>query len=118
MEIAEDRYAPRVRERSAKPARAPWTYRCRLAGRNLLVDVDAFSAGEASALAAGHWGVEDDEVVVDGQRRRWMRWIGISTHDAAPSGMALERSWWCATKLTTMIVIALVAAYVVHIAIP
>ena len=114
MEIAEDQYAPRIHERSAKPARAPWTYRCRLAGRNLVVDVDAFSAGEASALASGHWGVEDHAVAVDGQRRRWMRWIGVSTHDAARSGMALERSWWHATKLITMIGIALAAAYVVH----
>ena len=110
MDIAEDRHAPRIRERSAKPARPPWTYRCRLAGRNLVVDVDAFSAAEASALAAGHWGVADGEVAVDGQRRRWMRWIGISTHDAVRSGMALERSWWHGAKLMTIIVIALVAA--------
>ena len=114
MDITEDRHAPRVREPSAKPARPPWTYRCRLAGRNLVVDVDAFSAGEASALAAGHWGVEDDAVAVDGQRRRWMRWIGISTHDTARSGLALERSWWYAARLMTIIVIALAAAYLVN----
>lgn len=112
MDIAEDRHAPRIRERSAKPARPPWTYRCRLAGRNLVADVDAFSAGEAAALAAGHWGVEDDAVAVDGQRRRWMRWIGISTHDAAWSGMALERSWWHAAKLGLGLALTVAAAYV------
>ena len=114
MDIAEDRHAPRVRERSAKPARAPWTYRCRLAGRNLVVDVDAFSASEAAALAAGHWGVEIEAVAVDGQRRRWMRWIGISTHDAGRSGMALDRDWWYTAKLVAVIVVSAAAAFVVN----
>ncbi len=118
MEVAEDRYAPRIRELSAKPARAPWVYRCRLAGRNVVVDVDAFATGEASSLAAAHWGVERDEVAVDGQRRRWMRWIRVSTHEAVDGSIAMERDWWYTTKLVAMIVTTLAGAYVVHVTIP
>ena len=81
MDTAEAPSAPRVRERSANPVRPPWTYRCRLPGRNVVIDVDASNVGEAVKLAAGHWGVDRDDVDVEGQRRRWMRWIGISTHD-------------------------------------
>ena len=79
-----------------------------------MIDVDAFSAAEASSLAAAHWGVERDEVAVDGQRRRWMRWIGISTHDAIGRRIAMDGNWWYTTKLATVILIALPAAYVVH----
>ena len=114
MDAAEDRAAPRIRERSAKPARAPWVYRCRLAGRNVVIDVDAFSVREASSLAAAHWGVERDEVAVDGQRRRWMRWLGISTHEAVGRRIAMDRDWWYTTKLVAVIVTVLGAAYVVN----
>ncbi len=112
MDIAEEPAAPRIHERS-KPARPPWTYRCRRIGHSVLVDVDAFSVEEALALAAAHWGVECDEVAVDGQRRRWMRWMPISTHDAS-DGRPMERSWWYGTRLGAMVATALVAAYVVH----
>ena len=62
MEATEDLAAGRIRERPAR--RAPWTHRCRLTGRNVVIDVDAFSVGEASSLAAAHWGVEHGEVAV------------------------------------------------------
>ena len=97
MEATEDLAAGRIRECPAR--RAPWTHRCRLTGRNVVIDVDAFSAGEASSLAAAHWGVEHGEVAVDGQRRRWMRWIGISTHEAVGRRVAMDRNWWYTTKL-------------------
>ena len=113
MDAARERPAPRVRERPGKPARPPWTYRCRLTGPNATVDVDAFSVGEALALAAAHWGVERDEVAVDGQRRRWMRWMPFSTHDAR-DGLPIERGWWHAIRLGAVVAAALVAAYVVH----
>ena len=98
MGTAEARSAPRIRERSANPVRPPWTYRCRLPGRNVMIDVDAFNVGEAAKLAAGHWGVDRDDVDVEGQRRRWMRWIGISTHEAGDY-VATDRSWWLWSKL-------------------
>lgn len=64
-----------------------------------MIDVDAFNVREAAELAAGHWGVDRDDVDVEGQRRRWMRWVGISTHDAADH-VAMERSWWLWSKLS------------------
>ena len=118
MAATEDLAAPRIRGRSEKPVRAPWTYRCRLTGRNVVIDVDAFSVGEASSLAAAHWGVETGEVAVDGQRRRWMRWIGISTHEPLSGGTAMDRDWWYSAKLVAVIVSALAAAYLVHVSIP
>ena len=118
MEATEDLAAPRIRERSEKAVRAPWTYRCRLTGRNVVVDVDAFSAGEASSLAAAHWGVESGEIAVDGQRRRWMRWTGLSTHDAVGRRMAVDRRWWYGAKLAVVVLIALAAACLVHMAVP
>ena len=97
MEATEDLAGARIREGSQKPARALWTYRCRLTGRNDAIDVDAFSVGEASTLAAEHWGVGRDEVAVDGQRRRWMRWISVSAlGDRSPPrdgpGLVVPRS--------------------------
>ena len=113
MDAARERPAPRVRERSGRPARAPWIYRCRLTGPNATVDVDAFGIEEAAAAAAAHWDVECGEVAVDGQRRSWMRWMPFSTHDAR-DGLPMERNWWYATRLGAVIVAALVAAYAVH----
>ena len=112
MDIAEEHAAPRIHERS-KPARPPWTYRCRLIARSVLIDVDAFGVEEAMALAGTHWGVGRDRVAVDGKRRRWMRWMRCSTHDAR-DGLPMERSWWYATKFGAMVVTALAAAYLVH----
>ena len=114
METTEDLAAPRIRKGSEKAMRAPWVYRCRRTGRNVVIDVDAFSVAEASSLAAAHWGVESGEVSADGQRRPWMRWIGISTHDAIDRDIEMERDWWYATKLVAAILIALGAAYMVH----
>ncbi|MDE0660713.1 MAG: hypothetical protein OXI79_13810 [Gammaproteobacteria bacterium] len=108
MEATENLAGTRIRERSEKRVRAPWTYRCR--GSNLAIDVDAFDVREASSLSAAHWDVEPDKVAVDGQRRRWLRWIGISTHEASGRDNATERDWWYATRLLAVIV----AAYVVH----
>ena len=116
MEATEDLAGTRIRERSEKRVRAPWTYRCRRTGSNLVIDVDAFDVREASSLAAAHWDVEPDEVAVDGQRRRWLRWIGVSTHEASGRDNAMERDWWYATKLLAVIVAALAAAYLVHMA--
>lgn len=113
MDTAEERPAPRIRERSAKPMRAPWTYRCRLRGPNVAIDVDAFSVKEAAAAAATHWGVGRDDVDVEGQRRRWMRWIGRSTHEAGDR-VALERSWWLWSKVAVVVfVVALPTGFVV-----
>jgi len=53
MDIAEEPAASRIHELS-KPARSPWTYRCCLIARSVPIDVDAFSVGEALALAATH----------------------------------------------------------------
>ena len=91
-------------------------YRCRQTGSNLVIDVDAFDVREASSLAAAHWDVEPDKVAVDGQRRRWLRWIGVSTHEASVRDNAMDRDWWYATKLSAVIVAALAAAYLVHMA--
>lgn len=114
MEATEDLAAPRIRKGSEKAVRAPWVYRCRRTGRNVVIDVDAFSVAKASSLAAAHWGVESGEVSVGGQRRRWMRWIGISTQDAIDRDIDMERDWWYAAKLVAAMVIALAAAYLVH----
>ncbi|MYF28149.1 MAG: hypothetical protein F4169_04675 [Gammaproteobacteria bacterium] len=118
MEGAEELAAPRIRERSEKPARAPWRYRCRLTGRNVVIDVDAFSVAEAASLAAAHWGGEAGEVGVDVQRRRGMRWTGGSTHDAVGRRLAVDRQWWYGTKLAVVILIAVAAAWLVHMAVP
>ena len=48
MEATEDLAGTRIRERSEKRVRAPWTYRCRRTGSNPVVDVDAFDVREAS----------------------------------------------------------------------
>lgn len=106
--------AARVRGRSERRARAPWIYRCRLMGRNVAIDVDAFSVGEASGLAAAHWGVDAGEVAVDGQRRRLMRWIGVSTHVAVGRRVPMDRVWWYSAKLAAVIVVAAAAAILVN----
>jgi hypothetical protein len=36
-------------------------------------------------------------------------------HEIMPSGRKEDRDWWFATKLAVVIVVALVAAYVVHV---
>ena len=43
-----------------------------------------------------------------------MRWIGISTHDAIERQIEMERDWLYTTKLVTVILIAFVAAELVH----
>ena len=118
MEATEDLEVVRIRQGSEKPTRAPWTYRRRLRGRNVVIDVDAFSVGEASTLAAEHWGAGPDEVAVDGQRRRWMRWIGVSTHQTTGRRLAMDRDWWYSAKLAAVVLAALAAAWMVHLAIP
>lgn len=35
-------------------------------------------------------------------------------HEVLPSGRKAERDWWITTKLLTIVVVALVAAYVAH----
>ena len=35
-------------------------------------------------------------------------------HETLPSGLKVEREWWIATKLLTIVVVAAGAAYVVH----
>ena len=77
---------------SREAAAPPWTYRCHLPERSVLVDVDAFTLDEAVALAVVHWGVQTSEVEVEGRRRRWMRWIGRSTHDAHDR-IGVGRGW-------------------------
>ena len=62
--------------------------------------------------------VEAADVAVDGQRRRWMRWIGISTHEPLSGGGAGDRDWWYSAKLVAVIVTALAAAYLVHVMTP
>ena len=99
MDIAEDRCAPRIRERPEKPLRRPWTFRCRLAERDIVLDVDAFNGDEAVGLAAAHWDVDPDEVDAEGRRRWWMRWIGISTHEPWFDSVAVDRGWWLWSKL-------------------
>ena len=104
------RTAPRIRERSANPVRPPWTYRCRLLGRDVMIDVDAFNVREAAELAAGHWGVDRDDVDVEGQRRRWLRWVGISTHDATDH-VAMDRNWWLWSKLSIALALGVAIAW-------
>ena len=110
MNSAKADSAPRIRERSAKPVRPNWTYRCRLPGRNVVIDVDAFNVREAAALAAGHWGVKRDEIDVEGQRRWWMRWIGISTHEATDY-VAMDRSWWLWSKFGIVFALCVAVAW-------
>ena len=50
MDAVKERPAPGVRERSGKPARAPWTYRCRLTGPNVTVDVTRSTSGKPLRL--------------------------------------------------------------------
>ena len=64
MEATGHLAAARIRERP--PRRVRWTYRCRLTGRNAVIDVGAFGVGEALSPTAAHWGVEHGEVAVDG----------------------------------------------------
>ena len=59
--------------------------------------MDAFNKRDAAVLAAAHWKIDADLVDVEGRRRRWLRWIGISTHDAGDSEMG--RGWWILCKL-------------------
>ena len=114
MDAVEDRPAPRIRERPAKPMRAPWTYRCRLTGPSVTVDVDAFSIKEAAAAAAAgaaHWNVERDAFEVEGRRRWWMRWLGVSTHDAKWDDPAMDRDWWLWSKIALVGMLCLVVAW-------
>ena len=39
----------------------------------------------------------------------------LQRHEALRSGRKVDRNWWYATKLGMVILIALVAAYVVHV---
>ncbi|MCY3818184.1 MAG: hypothetical protein OXH52_02300 [Gammaproteobacteria bacterium] len=112
METTEKPSAAHIRERPVK--RAPWTFRCHRPEHDVLVDIDAFDQRHAVALAAAHWGIDPDMVRVEGRRRRWLRWIGISTHDARD--FLTDRSWWHATKLAALVMAALVAAYLTHLA--
>lgn len=95
METAEDWAVARIRERPA--GRPSWTFRCHRPERDVLVDVDAFDERRAAAAAAAHWGIEPDLVQVEGRRRRWLRWIGLSTHDAGDAEHG--RGWWVVCKL-------------------
>ena len=111
MDTVKDRPAPCIRERSGKPTRAPWTYRCRLTGPNVTVDVDAFSIKEAAAAAAAHWDVERGVVEVEGRRRWWLRWLGVSTHDAKWDDPAMDRDWWLWSKIALVGVLCVVVAW-------
>ena len=111
MDSAKDRPGPRIRDRPGKPASAPWTYRCRLTGPNVTVDVDAFSIKEAAAAAAAHWDVDGGEVEVEGRRRWWMRWLGVSTHDAKWDDPAMDRDWWLWSKIGLVGVLVLAVAW-------
>lgn len=110
MGTADARAAPRIRERSAKPVRPHWTYRCRLPGRDVAIDVDAFNVREAAEMAAGHWGIDRGDVDVEGRRRRWMRRIGISTHEAGDH-VAMERSWWLWSKFAVVFALCVAVAW-------
>ena len=41
----------------------------------------------------------------------------LQRHEILPSGRKADRDWWFATKVWAMVVGALIAAYVVHIAV-
>ena len=99
-QVTFDLPAPRIRERRAKPRRPPWTYRCRHPEREVLIDIDAFTGKQAAALAVVHWGIERGQVDVDGKRRRWMRWIGLSTHKA--DGFGSDCGWWLGCKMALL----------------
>jgi len=103
MEATEDLAAARIRERPVR--RAPWTFRCHRPERDVYVDVDAFDKRAAARLAAAHWDIDADLVQVEGKRRRWLRWIGLSTHDAGDSEMG--RSWWIACKIGFAILVGI-----------
>ena len=68
----------------------------------------------AVELAAAHWSIDPDMVRVEGRRRRSLRWIGLSTHDARD--LVMDRSWWYATKLAAVIMTASITAYLTHLA--
>jgi len=101
MEATEDLAAARIRERPVR--RAPWTFRCLRPEHDVFVDLDAFNKRDAAALAGAHWDIDPDLVHVEGRRRRWLRWTGISTHDADDSQMG--RGWWISCKLVFAIVV-------------
>ncbi len=42
----------------------------------------------------------------------------LQRHEVLRSGRKVDRNWWYATKLGIVILVALVAAYVVHVTIP
>jgi len=101
MDTVNECPAPRIRERPVK--RAPWTFRCHRRERDVYVDVDAFDERDAARLAAAHWDMDAELVHVEGKRRRWLRWIGLSTHDAGDSEMG--RGWWITCKIGFAIVV-------------
>ncbi|MDE0002160.1 MAG: hypothetical protein OXQ29_05665 [Rhodospirillaceae bacterium] len=101
MEATEDLAAARIRERPVR--RAPWTFRCHRPEHDVYLDVDAFDERDAARLAAAHWDMDADLVHVEGKRRRWLRWIGLSTHDAGDSEVG--RGWWIACKIGFAIVV-------------
>ena len=111
MEISGDTHAARIRERRAKP---PWTFRCRRSGEDVVADIDAFDEHQAAVRAAAHWGIDAGLVRMEGRRRRWMRWIGLSTHEARDPGR--ERAWWYGAKLGVLVAAAAAAAYATHLA--
>ena len=101
MEGTEDLATAGIRERPVR--RAPWTFRCHRPEHDVYVDVDAFDRRAAARLAAAHWDMDADLVHVEGKRRRWLRWIGLSTHDAGDSEMG--RGWWITCKIGFAIVV-------------
>ena len=42
----------------------------------------------------------------------------LKRHDVLDGEVKMDRDWWYATKLGIVILVALVAAYVVHVTIP
>ncbi|MCY3820349.1 MAG: hypothetical protein OXT64_02495 [Gammaproteobacteria bacterium] len=42
----------------------------------------------------------------------------LQRHEVLRSGRKVDRNWWYGTKLGIVILVALVAAYVVHVTIP
>ncbi|MDE2765345.1 MAG: hypothetical protein OXI25_02795 [Chloroflexota bacterium] len=77
----------------------------------MTVDVDAFSIKEAAAAAAAHWDVERGVVEVEGRRRWWLRWLGVSTHDAKWDDPAMDRDWWLWSKIALVGVLCVVVAW-------
>ena len=110
-------FPARIRERRARPRRPRWIYRCRHPARDVLIDVDAFTSEQAAGLAAAHWGIRRGMVELAGKRRRWMRWIPVSTHDAE-SSLGLGRGWWWGCKMALVLgVLPLAMAYPVAVAV-